>query len=91
MDVTGFILSQTLFDILIIVLLLGVQFGAISKYLQISTLDASVLAPPDIQTALANFPNNFVLNVIDTQANITSNQLAIDTAGRGQAKITLQN
>ena len=70
---------------------LGVQFGAISKYLQISTLDASVLAPPDIQTALANFPNNFVLNVIDTQANITSNQLAIDTAGRGQAKITLQN
>ena len=70
---------------------LGVQFGSISKYLQISTQDASVLAPPDIQTALANFPNNFVLNVIDTQANITANQLAIDTAGRGQAKVTLQN
>jgi hypothetical protein len=70
---------------------LGVQFGSISKYLQISTLDASVLAPPDIQAALSTFPNNFVLNVIDTQANISANQLAIDTAGRGQAKITLQN
>jgi hypothetical protein len=70
---------------------LGVQFGSISKYLQISTLDASVLAPPDIQTALSTFANNFVLNVIDTQSNISANQLAIDIAGRGQAKITLQN
>ena len=70
---------------------LGVQFGSISKYLQISTLDASVLAPPDIQNALASFQNNFVLNVTDTQSNITSNQQAIDAAGRNQAKVTIQN
>ena len=70
---------------------LGVQFGSISKYLQVSTLDASVLAPPDIQNALATFQNNFVLTVTDTQSNITANQQAIDYAGRNQAKVTIQN
>lgn len=70
---------------------LGIQFGSISKYLQVSTLDASVLAPPDIQNALANFQNNFVLTVTDTQSNITANQQAIDQAGRNQAKVTIQN
>jgi hypothetical protein len=70
---------------------LGIQFGSISKYLQVSTLDASVLAPPDIQNALANFQNNFVLTVTDTQSNITANQQAIDQAGRNQAKVTIQS
>ena len=70
---------------------LGVQFGSISKYLQVSTLDASVLAPPDIQNALANLQNNFILSVTDTQANLIANQQAIDAAGRNQAKVTIQN
>ena len=70
---------------------LGVQFGSISKFLQISTLDASVLAPPDIQNALATLQNNFVLNVTDTPANLTANQQAIDAAGRNQANVTIQN
>ena len=70
---------------------LPLPFGSTSKYLQVTTTDASVLAPPDIQLALAGMTNNFVLNVIDTKANIATNQQAIDSAGRGQAKITYQN